>query len=224
MGVKVIDTIVLSLGGSVLVQDVIQADFLKKFKSFVLGRTERFIIVVGGGKVCRMYQDAGRALDASQNDIDWIGIAVTRANAELLRAVFGDVAHNEVIINPTRLMKTDKKVIIAAGWKPGCSTDHDAVLLAQTYGASTVVNITNVDYLYDKDPKEAGARKIEKATWKELQKIVGTTWKPGMHAPFDPVATALGGKLGLRLLLLGNDLKNFGNALDGKKFKGTVVG
>ena len=217
------NTIVLSLGGSVLVQDAINIDFIRAFKALVLRRKERFIIVVGGGKVCRMYQDAGRVLDASQDDIDWTGIAVTRANAELLRAAFGEHAHDEVIINPTKLMKTDKKVFIAAGWKPGCSTDHDAVLLAQTYGATTVVNMTNVDYLYDKDPRETGAKKIEKTTWKELQKIVGTAWTPGMHAPFDPVATALGGKLGLRLLLLGNDLKNFGHALDGRKFKGTVV-
>ena len=218
-----ISTIIISLGGSVIIQDTINIPFLKAFKELMLRRTARFIIVAGGGKVCRMYQDAACMLGGQRENIDWIGIAATRTNAELLRSLFGDKAYDDIAINPTRKAITDKRIIIAAGWKPGCSTDHDAVLLAKTYGSSTVINVTNVDWLYDKNPKEKGAQRIERTDWSRLQQLVGTTWKPGLHAPFDPIATAFGAKLHLRLILVGSDLKNLENVLDKQKFNGTIV-
>ena len=220
----IMKTVIISLGGSVVVQDTINTDFLKKLKELILKRSERFVIVIGGGKVCRMYQDAARTFSAHTEDMDQIGIAVTRVNAELLRTVFGDDAYEDVVTNPTRAVQTNKRIIIASGWKPGFSTDHDAVLLARAYNADTVINMTNVDYVYDRDPKEKGAQKIERMDWERLQNIVGTTWKPGLHAPFDPIATKLGAQLKLKLILVGSDLKNLSNVWDGKKFIGTVVG
>ena len=157
------------------------------------------------------------------DDKDWIGIHATRLNAHLLRTIFRDIANPVIIKNPTRKVRFDK-VLIAAGWKPGFSTDYDAVILAKNYNAKTVINMTNIDYLYDKDPrKHKDAIKIEETDWHSLQNIVGDKWSPGLNAPFDPVATKKAASLKLRLVLLGKNLSNLKNFLDNKKFKGSVV-
>ncbi len=156
-------------------------------------------------------------------DLDWLGIHSTRLNGHLVRTVFRDVAHPVVIKNPTKKVQF-KKVLIAAGWKPGASTDYDAVLLAKVYKAKNVINMTNVDWLYNKDPsKYLSAKKIKKIDWKGFRKIVGNKWIPGINAPFDPVASREAQKLDLRLILLGNKLKNLKKFLDDKKFVGSVI-
>ena len=90
----------------------------------------------------------------SQADLDWIGIHATRLNAQLLRNIFVGHAHPHIIKNPTIDIDADEPVIIAAGWKPGCSTDYDAVLVAKNQGAMRLVNLSNIDYVYDSDPKK----------------------------------------------------------------------
>jgi uridylate kinase len=219
------NTIVLSVGGSLIAPDKIDTSFISQLKKSLLASGHRFVIVVGGGKTCRDYQDAARSISSpSENDLDWIGIAATHLNAELLRSVFGPLAYDKITINPAKKVKTSKQIIVAAGWKPGHSTDYDTVCLAQTYGATAVINMTNVDYLYDKNPKEfADAKKITKATWSQLQKIVGTEWKPGLNRPFDPIATKLGAKLKLKLIIVGSDVKNLENVIQNKPFKGTTI-
>lgn len=219
------NTVVLSVGGSLIAPDVINTEFMKQLKNSILRSANRFVIVVGGGKTCRNYQDAARSVSSpSTTDLDWIGIAATHLNAELLRSVFGDAAYETITIHPNKKVKTSKKIIIAAGWKPGHSTDYDAVCLAKTYGATTVINMTNVDYLYDKNPKEySDAQKITTASWPQLQKIVGTKWQPGLNRPFDPIATKLAAKLKLKLIIIGSEIKNLENLLQNKPFKGTTI-
>ena len=113
--------------------------------------------------------------------------------------------------------------MIAAGWKPGFSTDYDAVLLAKNIGAHVVINMTNVDYVHDKDPKLGGAKPIKEVTWKGLRKIVGNEWKPGLNMPFDPIASREAEKLGLKVVVIGKDVNNLEKVLNGKKFKGTMI-
>jgi uridylate kinase len=219
-----VNPVIISLGGSLVVQDSVNISFLKNFRQVILSQPFQFIIVVGGGKTCRTYQQAAQKITAvSPEDLDWIGIASTHVNARLLRSLFGDNACEQIISNPTKKIATTKKIIIAGGWKPGWSTDYDAVHLAKTYGASTVINMTNVDYLYDKDPKEKGAKKIEKTDWATLKKIVGTTWTPGLNAPFDPVATKLASSLGLTVYIIGDKTKNLQQLLEKKPFQGTTI-
>ena len=117
-----------------------------------------------------------------------------------------------------------KKVILGAGWEPGHSTDWDAVLVAKALGAKTIVNMTNVDVLYDKDPRKyKSAKPIKKTTWNGLLKITGTKWRAGMNFPFDPTASKLAKKYKLKLILIGKNLNNFRRFLDKKLFKGSVV-
>ena len=117
-----------------------------------------------------------------------------------------------------------KKVLIASGWIPGWSTDYDAILLAKNLGVKEIINLSNVEYDCDKDPKEyKDAKKIERMGWSDYQKLISDKWRAGMNAPFDPVAAKEAQKSGIKVSIMGKDLRNFENMLKGKKFKGTVI-
>jgi len=219
--------IIISLGGSMIVPGGINIKYLKDFRSLILKhtRTKQFIIVTGGGKTAREYiQAATKVHRIPQEDKDWLGIHTTRLNAHLLRTIFKEQAFSRVLKDPRQRIKTKKPIIIAGGWKPGCTTDYDAVLLAKYNNAKTVINITNIDYLYTKDPnKNKNAKKILQTDWNTLIKIVGTKHKPGINAPFGPRAAGLAKKLGLTLVLLGSSTANLDKYLKHKKFKGSVI-
>ncbi|MFA5061880.1 MAG: UMP kinase [Patescibacteria group bacterium] len=221
---------VISIGGSIIIPKTgFDIEFLKKFREMIIARVktgERFILVVGGGSTCRAYQAAAKSVvDLSGVDLDWLGIAATHFNAQFVKLLFGDLAYPQIVDNPTKKIKTNKPIIVAGGWQPGCSTDRDAVLLAKTYGAKEVINASNIDFVYTADPKkDPSAKPIPKMTWPQMQKIVGEMWSPGANLPFDPLATKEAGKLKLKVSFVkGTDLKTFANILNKKEFQGTVV-
>ena len=220
---------VISLVGSLLVPGEIDINFLKKFKSIIereIKFGKKFIIIVGGGKTARNYQNAAKSLTkASNEDLDWLGIHATRINAHLLLTIFRKYAYYRIIKNPKEKVKFKEKILVAAGWKPGFSTDYDSVLLAKTYGSDTIINLTNVDYVYDKDPnKFKDAKPFKEISWKDYLKLIDQKWTPGMSAPFDPVASKLAQKFKFKVVILnGKKLKNLKNYLENIKFKGTLI-
>lgn len=222
---------ILSVGGSIIIPKTgFDFTFLKAFRDLIVGEIKngkRFILVIGGGATARQYQSAGGALNAHATafDLDWIGIKTTVLNAELVRVLFKDYAHEVVITKPTKKVPTKRSLIVAAGWEPGCSTDYDATLLAKTYGAKALFNLSNTDYVYDSDPnKNPGAKKIERISWADFRKIVGDKWTPGANVPFDPSAAKLAEKLGLTVgFIKGTDLEEVKKAIAGGVFRGTVI-
>ena len=223
-------TYIISLGGSLIVpKEGIDVKFLKKFRALILAEIKkgnRFFIITGGGITCRNYvYSADKIVKISDEDKDWLGIHSTRLNAHLIRTVFFDVANPEIITNPTKPFNAKRKIIIAGGWRPGWSTDYVATVLAEKYKIKNIVNLTNTDYVCDKDPKKfKDAKIIEKIDWKNFRKIVGNKWIPSLNMPFDPIASQKAEKLNLEVAIMnGANLNNFKNFLDGKKFKGTVI-
>lgn len=221
---------ILSVGGSIIVPKTgFDIPFLKKFRKLILSEVkkgQKFILVIGGGATCRMYQNALKeVVPVTETELDWLGIYTTYFNAEFIRMLFGNTAHKEVIKNPTKKIKTHKSIIVAGGWKPGCSTDMDAVLFARYFGACEIYNLSNINYIYDSDPSvNVNAQKFEKITWNGLQKIVGTVWKPGLSVPFDPVATRLAKKINLKVKFVqGTDLTEVRKALQGSAHRGTII-
>ncbi len=223
------ERVIVSVGGSLIVPDGIDADFLTRFKALILEKVQRgftFSIITGGGKTARRYQDtAGAITPLSQHDLDWLGIHATRLNAQLLRNIFAGYALQQIIRNPTIDIEANDPIVIAAGWQPGFSTDYDAVLMAKNLGATRLVNLSNIDYVYNKDPKKnTDAKKIEKISWAEFRKLIPATWDPGLSSPFDPVAAKEAESLGLEVAIInGAHLKEFSNYLDGIPFAGTVI-
>ncbi len=223
------EIILLSIGGSLVVPDAIDKDFLTQFKKLILAyarKGKRFVITVGGGATCRVYQEAARVCgDPTQKDLDWLGIKVTEVNAYLLKILFEPHVHQNVITNPTKGINFTKDVIVGAGWKPGCSTDMDAVLLSKQLGIRRIVNLTNIDFVYDKDPKKwSGAQAIRSISWKEFLKIIPKKWRPGLHSPFDPVASRMAQKLKIEVVIMnGKNISNLDNYLSGRDFIGTRI-
>lgn len=225
-------TLVLSVGGSIVVPNgEISTAFLQAFKKLVeshIKRGWRFVIVVGGGGTARTYQGAARNVgDVMRDDLDWLGIHATRLNGHLLRTVFRKHAHPVMFKDPTIIpKKMAYPVVIGAGWKPGWSTDYVATRIAKRLGAKLVVNLSNIDYLYDKDPnKHKDAVPICDISWKAFRKMVGDEWDPGMNVPFDPVASRLAHRSGMKVALLnGKNLENLDALLRGEHFAGTIIG
>ncbi|MBU0665973.1 MAG: UMP kinase [Nanoarchaeota archaeon] len=223
------ETIILSLGGSLIFPEEIDAEYLKEFKKLIekyIKEGFRFVIITGGGKICRKYQSAARDISKiSDLETDWLGISVTKMNAQFVKSLFGDLAHPTIIDNPTKKIAFEEKILIGCGWKPGCSSDKDAVLLAKNLGIKKVINLTNIEYVYNKDPRQfEDAKKIEKISWKDFRRIVGDKWDPGLNVPFDPVASKLSERLGLTVIIAnGKNLNNLQKIFDNKKFTGTII-
>lgn len=217
---------VISVGGSLIVPDEIDTRFLKQLKSIVKESRHRFVLIVGGGRTSRVYQEAAaKAFKLKEADVDWTGIHATWMNADFVRKIFGRLAHGSTMMDYSKKKKFKEKVLVGGGWKPGFSTDYDAVLAAKHAGAEVIVNLTNVDYVYDKDPKYyKNAKAYPALSWDQMFKIMGDQRIPGGHWPFDPKACRLAKKLGIKVVILnGKNLKNLKNFLKGKKFKGTVI-
>jgi len=224
--------IIISVGGSLIVPNGgINTKFLSSFNRFIrkyVAQGKRFFLVAGGGKIARHYRDGAKAVvgNITDEDLDWLAIHTTRVNAHLLRTIFRDIAHPRIIENYNKkLFRWKEPVVIGAGWKPGWSTDYDAVILARDYGGKTIINLSNTYWVYDKDPKKfKDAKPIEKITWEEMEKIVGDRWTPGLSTPFDPIATKLAKNLKLTVITTnGTDFRNLERLMDGDSFKGTVI-
>lgn len=225
---------IMSIGGSLIVPNGgIDTKFLHKLNTFVRtqlakNKNRQFFLVVGGGQIARHYRDAGEAVIKKHltiEDLDWLGVHATRLNAQLLRTIFRDIAHPYLIKHYEIIRKVSEPVVVAAGWKPGWSTDFDAVLLCEDYGVREVINLSNIEKVYDKDPKKfKNAKAIDRISWKNFKELVGSKWIPGMHAPFDPVAAQKAEDLGVKVVVLsGHDFNNLEHYFKGEKFTGTVI-
>ena len=137
-----------------------------------------------------------------------------------MRTVFRDLAYSVVVKNPKRTPKRQRKsIIVAAGWKPGWSTDYVAARIAHRVGATHLINMSNIDQVYDADPREVpGANPLSDMNWKEYRKMVGNEWSPGLSAPFDPIASKFCHKKHIEVFVVGNDFDNVERLLDGREF------
>jgi len=237
-------TIVISLGGSIVApKDGPNSVFLRKFKSTIVswlnGHDRSIILVVGGGAPAREWQNAFREVIAQSspsdkkgnnkaeiNDsLDRIGIAATKLNAQLVKEIFGEHCREAVVSDPTADLVMTGKILVASGWKPGFSTDYDAVLLAERFHASKLINLSNISQIYTANPTEdQNATPLAHITFDALLKMIGTEWNPGANVPFDPVAAAKAKELGLHIVFArGTDLENLTRILENKSFIGTMI-
>lgn len=160
-----------------------------------------------------------------QQALDRIGIAATRLNAQLVREAFSELCPQDVVMDPTGDFEFEGKILVASGWKPGFSTDFDAVILAERFGAKRVINLSNVSQIYDDDPKKNPlAKPLKSVTYDALLKMTGTEWNPGANVPFDPIALMKAREIGLEIIFAsGTELDNFMAILESKEFVGTII-
>jgi uridylate kinase len=224
---------VLSLGGSIIAPHGLDVPFLKGFtrvvERYLAGDGDRkLIIVCGGGSLAREYQAALRQTSSqvSAEDQDWVGIAATRVNGELVRRILRPWCVDNLVTDPTAITVFTGRVMVAAGWKPGFSTDNDAIVLAQRFSASLVVNLSNIAKVYSADPRaNPQAQALEKLSWKEMLDIVGGEWTPGKNTPFDPTAARTAASSRIPVVFAeGRNLENLESILTGGAYVGTTVG
>lgn len=223
------EKIIISLGGSLVAPEEIDVGFLHSFRDLILEHVaegKKFIITVGGGKIARKYQAAAKELATPSNiDLDWIGIASLKLNAELLRVIFGEYAHKEVIPDLSKPFNFDKPVVVGSAFKPRATSDVDAIMAADTAGAKKMVNLSNIDYVYDSDPKtNPNAKKIENISWTDYRQMIPREISPGLNVPFDPVASKMAEESGIEVVIMnGKPIDNFAKYLKGEKFAGTRI-
>ena len=224
------EKLIISLGGSLIYPDKIDTNYLNKFKKLIvsnLSRFEKIFIITGGGQINRTYNQAIKKITKPSNeDLDWIGIQCCRMNAELMRVVFGKLAYEKVVENPSSKIKTEKKIIIhSGGWKPGGSSDRVAVLIAKNNQVKKIVNLTNIDQVYTKDPRKfKGAQPLDKVSWKSYLDIVGRKWSPRLNTPFDPTASKIAQKNSMQVIIInGKKIINLNSFIKRKEFKGTLI-
>lgn len=223
------ETIVIDIGGSIVspAPGKINYRLLAKIKNILRKNQQaRFIIVVGGGGLCRVYQREAIKNGVRDNfALDWLGIRSTQLNAEIFRAYLGNIASRSILTSEKQKINLRDKVIVSGGWRPGNSTDYIAAQLAVRTCAKKIIIATNIDYLYDKDPKKfERAKIIKKASWDKFREIIDKKWTPGMATPLDPKATALCARKKISALFLnGKNMANLEKAIRGKSFRGTTI-
>jgi uridylate kinase len=223
---------IISVGGSIIVpKGGFNIDFLKAFRNLIIKHAEggmRFLLIIGGGATARSYQEAARGVrNLTNKELDWLGIYATIMNAYFVQTLFGEITGmGNVITNPTKPIRFKHPILIAGGWKPGCSTDMDAVLFAKQLNIKEIINLSNIEQVYTEDPRvHEDAQGVATIDWKRFRKeIVGYKWEPGKNAPFDPVASRFAEKLKLTVSIVkGTHLDEVDNAITGRPFFGTTI-
>lgn len=225
---------VISVGGSIIAPDNVDTSFLKDFYDMVVSYLEKhpedkLIFVAGGGAPARKYQNALRTVKENADPLlqDWLGIKATHLNGTLLRSVFSEFVTDELVTDPTdENIKFGGRILVAGGWKPGFSTDTDAVYLAERFGGKTIINLSNIKKVYTADPKkDPDAKPLDSISWHDFRKMVGDEWNPGLNAPFDPIASKRAEADGMKVICAdGRNTENIRCILEGLLFEGTVIG
>ena len=115
-------------------------------------------------------------------------------------------------------------LIIIGAWEPGCSSDKDAVEMAEALGASKIINFSNTTHVYSADPRtNPDAEKFDTLSWDDYRQLIPAEWTPGMSAPFDPIASKMAQDHGLTVAILGASVENLENYLAGNVFEGTII-
>ena len=222
-------TIIIALGGSVVYPESIDITFVSAFRAFIkkfLKKKKQFVIVVGGGRLSRLFQaSAAEISPVTDEDKDWIGIHATRLNAQFLRTVLKDVADPVVLDARHKIKKLTHPVIIASGWRPGWSTDYIAAAIAHDFGVREFIVAGKPSHVYDKDiAKHRDAKPFTDIRWRDYQKLIPKKWTPGFHSPVDPVGARLAARRGITgIIVNGKDLQNLSHLITGKDFMGTVI-
>ncbi len=206
--------IVVTIGGSILVQD----NSYKKFKEYAeiisqMNTEHKLYVVVGGGKPARDYITMARGLGASEALCDDVGIDVTRLNARLLITALQEAAYPEVPHNFQEALEYSQsgKLVVMGGTEPAHSTDAVGSILAEFIGADLLINATSVDGLYDKDPRKyTGAVKFDEITASDMMDLLSNKGiKAGTYEFFDHTAIGIIKRSKIKTVVVdGNDPEN----------------
>ena len=222
--------VILSLGGSLInTERGIDEKFLGEIRGIVTKSGFSFGIVTGGGKAARAYANAVREKGGSEFDADEEAIKATKENGKALIKALGDICYGKVCdsFDEARKNAPRYKAVVMGGTIPGITTDTDAALLAEALGAKRLVNISNVEAIYDSDPKKnPNAKRFERLSYDSLIRLACQfdTRKAGENFVFDILACKIIARSKIEAhFVTGRKMEDVKAAIDGKKHGGTVV-
>jgi len=226
--------VIISLGGSLIIPNKINTEFLNKFKK-TLQKNQRkfkFVVVCGGGKTARTYIEGleNQKIKPKKKELlqSYLGIASTRLNARLMTYFFGEEAHQGIPHNMKQiknLLRTHNIIFCGAlRYSKNQTSDSTSAKLAR-YFHTQFINLTNVKGLYNKNPKKfRSAEFIPEISYKNFLKIAkAVPFKPGQHFVLDQKAAKIIKKSKITTFILGNDTKQLDNLLNRKHFIGTRI-
>jgi len=218
-------TTVLKLGGSIVAPNGLDSEHLGGLAAAINAARQPLAVVVGSGAISRDYSAAMRSLGASEFDADCAGIMISRANAIALAALLERGIYVESYAQAKAALP--EKTPVMGGVLPLLTTTSVAALLAECVRARRLVIATNVDGIYDKDPrKHADARRYGAIGAAQL--VAMAAERDCRSATENFVVDLLAAKTIARskipaTVLDGKDLKNLSLALAGRKCNGTLV-
>ncbi len=224
--------VVLSVGGSVLFTGTDDARYFGALADTLkrVGERVPLVVTTGGGRTAREYIRLGRDLGLTEVELDEVGIDVTRLHARLLAARIGPPCPSrppETVAEAARELRQASPVVLG-GTEPGHTTDAVAALIAVRVRASRLVNATDVDGVYEADPRSnPKARRLDAMSWDGFRALVEATAPTGagQNFLFDRVGAAVLARAKLPLYIVhGRDLSNLEAALDGRPFRGSRIG
>ena len=221
-----VEKVVVSLGGSVINPGQPNLELLSKMADIFNDFEGKIGIVTGGGRYARIYSSAVRELSGNEFFADEVAILETKQNALLVLASLKDVCPYvpESFREASSLLNSYSKVVMG-GALPGITTDAVSVMLAEVIRADRVINISNVDGVYDKDPKEEGAKKLESLSLNELLELAYAYDRraAGEHFIFDLLACKLAARSSLEIHFISPNPEDIHAALRGRSHSGTVA-
>jgi uridylate kinase len=223
--------VVVSIGGSVLLTGNGDREYLGALADLLrtAGSGMPLVATTGGGRTAREYIRLGRELGLTEVELDEIGIDVTRLHARVLAATVGPPcpAHPPATVAHAVHELARASPVILGGTEPGHTTDGVASLLASRLRAARLVNATDVDGIYDEDPRtHPEARRLERISWPEFRAKVhaATSGEAGQNFLFDRLGADTLARAGIPLLVVaGRDLGNLAAAIHGRPFAGSRV-
>jgi uridylate kinase len=221
------NTVVVSIGGSVVLSDEANTDFLRRLAGLLknVGKHYRLFVIVGGGFIARRYIQLGRELGFDEDLLDLIGIDVTRVNARIMTNLLG-MSNKEIPRTTDEAFTLSNPIVVMGGTDPKHSTDTVGAELAEKTHAVRFVNATNVDGIYDKDPKKfKDAKQLKDVSIDQLIAQYGTTWgAAGKNIFMDEPALAIIKRAKIPTFVVnGKRLDQLENAMLGQPFDGTTI-
>jgi len=222
--------VIISLGGSLIIPDSINVEFLKEFKKTIKKNSNKFkfVIVCGGGSIARKYINALKEIGISEKLQSMSGISATRMNARFMTYFFGEDASQGIPHDMKQvknlLLKNDIIFCGALRYAEKQTSDSTSAKLAN-YLDTIFINMTNVPGLFNKNPlKYKDAKFIPEISWKEIDNMINRQkYHPGQHFVLDQTASKIIMKNKITTYIIGDDLKQLDNLLNNKKFRGTII-
>jgi len=185
------------------------------------------IVITGGGSIARLYINFARKLGQDEATLDLLGIAISRINAKLLIASLGNYAYPEVpqSLDDVGRFVESNKIIVSGGLHPGQSTNATSALIAEKTGASEFINATDVNGIYDSDPrKNNNAQLFEKIEVNKLLKmLLKESSMAGEYDLLDIVALKVIERSKIKTKVILSNPTNIYNTIQGRNYIGTEL-